>query len=203
MLLGSEAPNLSTVDRTPGDGRAKARQGDKRHSSDGVMAHGTGPARRQEAVKECHMGVWKLVGRHIDTAQSYANEEFCGAAIKQSGIPGISALSRPRSRPMNCGPGQLRPSGLRQAYHKPWPSIRSICFFCTGLRPRNRISDAVLHGPQFAPGVRRRHGQLDDRRPRISRSHKSMRRLPSFLAIAHHCDEPGQDPRLLPESAHR
>ena len=81
-----------------------------------AMGYGTWNRSGEEAVK----GVtWALEAgcRHIDTAQSYNNEEFCGAAIKQSGIPRDQIFITTKVAPENCGPGQLRPS-VETSLHK-------------------------------------------------------------------------------------
>ena len=48
--------------------------------------------------------------RHIDTAQGYDNEEYCGAAIAASGIPRDEIFITTKVAPDNFGPGEVRPS---------------------------------------------------------------------------------------------
>ena len=48
--------------------------------------------------------------RHIDTAQGYDNEQKCGAAIANSGIPRNEVFITTKIAPENYAPGKVRPS---------------------------------------------------------------------------------------------
>jgi len=76
-----------------------------------IPAMGYGTWNRPGA--EAENGVmWALEAgyRHIDTAQGYNNEEFCGAAIAQSAIARDQIFITTKVAPDNYGPGQMKPS---------------------------------------------------------------------------------------------
>ena len=74
-----------------------------------AMGYGTWNRYGEEAAN----GVtWALEAgcHHIDTAQGYDNEEFCGAAIAKSGIPRDEIFVTTKVAPENFGPGEMKPS---------------------------------------------------------------------------------------------
>lgn len=83
----------------------------KEKSIGGIPAMGYGTWNRPG--DEAANGVtWALEAgcRHIDTAQGYDNEEYCGAAIAKSGIPRNEIFITTKVAPSNYGPGQMKPS---------------------------------------------------------------------------------------------
>jgi len=78
---------------------------------DGIPAMGYGTWNRPG--EEAFNGVtWALEAgcRHIDTAQGYRNEEFCGDAIAKSGISRDEIFITTKVAPDNYAAGVLRPS---------------------------------------------------------------------------------------------
>lgn len=74
-----------------------------------VLGFGTWNRHGEDAA-DCVKWALEAGYRHIDTAQGYNNEEFCGAAIAASGIARDDIYLTTKVAPENYGPGEVRPS---------------------------------------------------------------------------------------------
>lgn len=74
-----------------------------------ALGYGTWQRKGEEAA-QCVTWALEAGYRHIDTAQGYNNEEFCGAAIAASGIARNDIFLTTKVAPENYGPGAVRPS---------------------------------------------------------------------------------------------
>ena len=89
--------------------------------------------------EECYNGVRMALDagyRHIDTAESYDNEEFVGKAIAESGIDRDNIFITTKVAPEHLGPGQVMPH-VKTSLEKlrvdsvdlllvHWPSIKDV-----------------------------------------------------------------------------
>ena len=74
-----------------------------------TLGYGTWNRRGEEAVR-CVTWALEAGYRHIDTAQMYDNEEFCGQAIAASALRRDDIFITTKVATDNYGPGAMRPS---------------------------------------------------------------------------------------------